>query len=272
MSTDGDWGTPSAMTGEYFNLPKAKGHLVAIFPRGYKPFKQTKFTVQGKQSDAINCDVIDLDEIGEDGLEGKLYRNVDLMQARLIQALKPMIDGKVLGRIAQEPSAMGNPAWVLHPADADGIARANIWRESHPNFVPSTFSYSPPELQQPPVQQAPPQQQPQQWQPVPQQQTNWPTVQPQWNPPPPPPQQPPLDHWGQPQGPPPQWAVSNDSYQQAPPPPPPPPPAYPQGPPPGAQGHVGASQMSVLDRLREQNQQGWQPALNPEAERQQYGY
>lgn len=273
MTVDDGWGTPAAMTGEYFRLDKAMGHLIAVFPVGYKSHKQTKFTTAGKPSDAVNCDVVDLDELAEDGLEGKVYRNVDLMQARLIQALRPMIGGKVLGRVAKEPSQMGNPAWVLHAADEDGVARANIWRENHPNFRPSTFVYNPEAAQQVPA----PQQQSQ----GPPQQYGAPQYGPpggSWGPPGPVPGPPPppatVDHWGQPQGPPPQWAVGPEQQwsQQAPPPPPPP-----QGPPPGMQGQVGASQQSVLERLRQQ--QGWQPQggqqqppLDPSMDRQQYGY
>lgn len=160
-----EWDDPAANTGEFIKPSALAGHLIIVWPIGYVPHIQTRFTRVDKPSDAVCCDVVDLDSMGDDGIMGKLYRNNNFMQAKLIASLRPKIGSKILGHVGQEPSRSGmSPAWVIISAsqDHEAVARANAWLQSHPNFVPTEF------LPYEPRQQQPQQQQPQMGQQVPQ--------------------------------------------------------------------------------------------------------
>ncbi len=141
-SFDDDWGRPVENSGEYARPELLAGHLLIVFPLGYVPFLLTKFTVPGKKSDAICCDVVDLDDKDEAGNAGKIYRTSNLMQARIIQDLKPFIGRKVLGRVGKGVSKNGmNPPWVITDMSADPalMERARAWAQANPNFVKSEF-------------------------------------------------------------------------------------------------------------------------------------
>ncbi len=183
MSFDDDWGRPVESSGEFARPEGLAGHLIVVFPLGYVPFIQTRFTVQGKKSDAICCDIVDLDDKDEYGQPGKVYRSSNLMQAQLIVGLRPFIGRKVLGTIGKGVGKSGmNPPWVITDMSGDPACmdRARAWAAAHPDFVKSPFTARdeeapaaaaaqlPPDLRQytnPPAQQArasytPPQHQP----------------------------------------------------------------------------------------------------------------
>lgn len=141
MSFDDDWGRP-VETGEYARPENLNGHLLIVFPLGYVPFIQTKFTVPGKKSDAICCDIIDLDDKDESGQPGKVYRQSNLMQGQLIATLRPWIGRKVLGRMGKGVSKNGmNAPWVITDMldDPSCVERAKAWSQAHPSFAKSPF-------------------------------------------------------------------------------------------------------------------------------------
>lgn len=129
-------------TGEYARVDALNGHLVLVFPIGYVDHSPTKFTVPGKKSDAIVCDVVDLDQLDEAGRPGKLFRNTWWRGARLIMALRPRVGGKVLGTIGRGTATNGmNPPWVIADSSSDAVLveRARQWAREHANFSPSPF-------------------------------------------------------------------------------------------------------------------------------------
>lgn len=138
-----EWGRPAEIGGEFVKPAQLNGHLVIIYPLGYIPFIQTRFSGQtNKPSDAIAVDVVDLDDKDEHGNPGKVYRNSNFMQAQLIAALKSQIGSKVLGVISQGVARNGmNAPWVVIDMSADQAARdrAQAWLAFNPNFRPSPF-------------------------------------------------------------------------------------------------------------------------------------
>lgn len=145
--------------GEFVKPSQLNGHLVIVYPIGYIPFIQTKFSGQsGKPSDGIAVDVVDLDDKDEQGLPGKVYRNSNFMQAQLIGALKTQIGSKVLGVIGQGVARNGmNPPWVIVDMSGDPMARerASAWLQANPTFRPSPFIVREPMAPQPQTVQGP---------------------------------------------------------------------------------------------------------------------
>jgi hypothetical protein len=129
--------------GEFVKPAQLNGHLCIVYPIGYVPHIQTKFSGQGnKPSDGIAVDVVDLDDKNEQGLPGKVYRNSNFMQSMLIASLKSQIGGKVLGTFGQGVARNGmNPPWILVDMSGDPQARerASAWLQANPNFLPSPF-------------------------------------------------------------------------------------------------------------------------------------
>jgi hypothetical protein len=167
MTMDDEWGQTVEGTGEFARPALLDGHLLIVIALGYVPHIQTRFTTAGKKSDAVSCDIIDLDDKDELGRPGKVYRNSNLMQAQLIAQLRPFIGGrKVLGRMGRGTAKNGmNAPWVISDMTADPVCRerADQWKAMNPNFVPSPFSVREPE----------PYAQPAPAQPAPQQQSNY---------------------------------------------------------------------------------------------------
>jgi len=129
--------------GEFVKPAQLNGHLCIVYPIGYVPFIQTRFSGQGnKPSDGIAVDVVDLDDKNDQGLPGKVYRNSNFMQAQLIASLKSQIGSKVLGAFGQGVARNGmNPPWILIDMSGDPQARerASAWLQANPNFQPSPF-------------------------------------------------------------------------------------------------------------------------------------
>lgn len=163
-----DWGHAAEVGGEFVKPAQLNGHLVIVYPIGYIPFIQTRFSGQGgKPSDGIAVDVVDLDDKNEQGMPGKIYRNSNFMQAHLIAALKSQIGSKVLGMISQGVAKNGmNAPWIIVDLSADPQARerGSAWIQANPDFRPTPFVLREPrpEYTQP---VAVPYQQPQQSQP-----------------------------------------------------------------------------------------------------------
>lgn len=148
MSQDEEWGRTVEGSGEFARPATLDGHLLIVYPLGYVPHIQTRFTQPGKKSDAIACDIVDLDDKDDFGRPGKMYRNSNLMQAQLIAQLRPFIGRKVLGRMGRGMSKNGmNPPWVINDmvGDPGAVAAANAWKSANPDFVPSPFALREPD-------------------------------------------------------------------------------------------------------------------------------
>lgn len=142
MSFDDEWGRTVEASAEYARPEKLEGHLIIVFPLGYIEHMQTRFTVPGKKSDAICCDIIDLDDVDESGQPGKVYRTSNLMQAQLIVGLRPFIGRKTIVRIGKGAPKNGmNAPWTAVDAvpEPGAVERAEAWMAAHPGFSKSPF-------------------------------------------------------------------------------------------------------------------------------------
>jgi hypothetical protein len=149
-----EWGRPAETGGEFVKPAQLAGHLVILFPIGYIPFIQTRFSGQSnKPSDGIVVDVVDLDDKDEYGNPGKLYRHNTFMQAQLIASLKSQIGSKILGTIGQGTARNGmNQPWVVIDMSGDETARqrGSAWIAANPHFRPSSFTPRAPQATEPP--------------------------------------------------------------------------------------------------------------------------
>lgn len=122
---------------EYVNPPDMINHLLLIWPIWYETDTYTQYPrLDGKPSDAVYVDIVDLSLADEDGYAGKVMRQAKWTQGRLIRDTKnacgtkdPMlvqmtIDGKAYQLIEQG----SNPG---------SVSMADAWRAAHPDFVPS---------------------------------------------------------------------------------------------------------------------------------------
>lgn len=137
-----EWGRAAETGGEFIQPRQLAGHLLIIYPIGYVPHIQTRFSQAGKQSDAVAVDVVDLDDKNEQGLPGRVYRNSNWMQGQIIASLRPSIGSKILATIGQGMSKSGmNPPWVIIDMFDDSTAkeRASAWLAANPDFRPSPF-------------------------------------------------------------------------------------------------------------------------------------
>lgn len=192
---DDDWGHAVDASGDFARVEQLAGHLLIILPVGYIQHSPTRFTVPGKKSDVIVCDIVDLDAADDQGQPGKIYRTAWLRQSQLIMSLRPFVGKKVLARISKGVPRNGmNPPWVVNDTSTEPGApeRARAWGAAHPEFVTSPFSQptqaAPPQDLQPQFRPAAPQYQqaapPQQFQPQPQPAYGYPPApQPQPQPP-----------------------------------------------------------------------------------------
>lgn len=140
--TEPEWERVNEATGDFARPEKLENHLVIVWALGYVPHIQTKFTTQGKKSDAVSCDIVDLDDVDQNGMPGKVYRNSNMMQGKLIAQLKNMIGTKCLGVFQRGvPSNGMNAPWILTDlsGDVNARARANAWLAANP-FTPSRFT------------------------------------------------------------------------------------------------------------------------------------
>lgn len=126
------------------------GHLLLVWAVDYIPHSPTKFSREGKPSDVIVVDVVDLDL--DDPLTnqpGFVTRGCWWRPSRLIQALKGRVGDKdpVCAWMSTGTSSQGmNAPYVLASAVADpeAVRRVREWEARTPGFMPSA----------PPAQQA----------------------------------------------------------------------------------------------------------------------
>jgi hypothetical protein len=108
---------------------------------GYIDHSPTRFSTPGKKSDAVVVDLVDLDQAGDDGYQGKVYRQVWWRPGRLIQFGKPRLGraNPVLARMIKGEMVMGNYPYELELVDHDPdcVARGTAWFQANPGFRPT---------------------------------------------------------------------------------------------------------------------------------------
>jgi hypothetical protein len=98
-------------SGSVFDPKELNGKLLLFTPTGYE---ENVSTVHGEK-DAVRVNFVVIDEA--DPTASESFEDGLIFQGRLIGSLKPKVGkGMVIGRLGQEPTAKGNPAWVLNAA------------------------------------------------------------------------------------------------------------------------------------------------------------
>lgn len=136
-----EWDEPGQGMGDRINPRDILNHLLIIWVVDYIAHSPTRFTVQGKASDVIVVDIVDLDQADERGFQGLLARKVWWRQARLIASLKGKVGTRMLSRMSQGTGSSGFNApfeLISMLSDSGCKARAEQWIKAHPEFVPST--------------------------------------------------------------------------------------------------------------------------------------
>ena len=130
-STD-PWSTPSeSSTSEYLDIKDQVGKLLLITPTKYLEHQKTKFNAD---ADVVVANVAVIDE--KDPEKSEEHADVWLLQGRLIRATKGKVgNGMVLGRLNQQETDKGNPAYDLSdPTDEDKVAARKFYATKAPPF------------------------------------------------------------------------------------------------------------------------------------------
>jgi hypothetical protein len=128
--------------------------LLIVKPTRYREGISTQYG----ESDAIQCDVVDLDDIVVDTGQPQQYRGVLWFQRVLIAGLKDEIGGLVLARMGKGTAKPGQSApWILNDATGDqaAVAKASAWLEANPGFEATQQPATPAAPVTPPVAPAP---------------------------------------------------------------------------------------------------------------------
>jgi hypothetical protein len=108
---------------------------------GYIENSPTRFTTPGKKSDAVVVDIVDLDQAGDDGYQGRVYRQTWWRPGRLIGFGRPRIGRPqpVIARMIKGEMVMGNYPYELElmDRDEDCVARGRAWFDANPGFRPT---------------------------------------------------------------------------------------------------------------------------------------
>lgn len=133
---------PEEVTGVRLNPADIVGHVLLVWAIEYKDHSPTRFTQEGKKSDVIVVDLVDLDLYDDDDKPGYLARRQWWRQGRLIQVLRPKIGSPrpMLVVMDKGTGTQGYAApYVLTSVsgDAECVNRANDWFARHPGHEPS---------------------------------------------------------------------------------------------------------------------------------------
>jgi hypothetical protein len=125
------------------------GHLLLIWAVEYIPHSPTKYSVEGKSSDVIVVDCVDLDVIDPStGQPGLLERRCWWRPGRLIGALKSRIGGQrpMLAFMSRGVADKGQPPYILVSATThdESVQRGQAWMAANPGFIPSMSQPSTP--------------------------------------------------------------------------------------------------------------------------------
>lgn len=122
----------------YLSPPDMINHLLLVWPVRYEPVTVTKYPrLDGKPSDAVYVDIVDLSVRGEDGQPGKVMRQAKWTQGRLIRDTKGAIgvgrDDPMLVQMTKD----GDAYQIIEQAHNPGsVQMAQWWLQAHPHFQP----------------------------------------------------------------------------------------------------------------------------------------
>lgn len=116
-------------------------HVLLVWATQYIEHSPTQYndgSDPNKPCDVVVVDVVDLDQLGDDGQLGLVSHGSWWRQGRLIQRLKTRVGraNPMLGRMAKGLGANGAFELVDLSADERALARAQAWYAAHPDFEP----------------------------------------------------------------------------------------------------------------------------------------
>jgi hypothetical protein len=117
-------------------------HTVLVWATDYIGHSPTQFNDGSdpkKPCDVVVVDLIDLDQVGEDGSPGLVSRGSWWRQGRLIQRLKPRVGrpNPLIGRIIKGLGPNGAFELMDLSADERALQRARSWWTINGGFIPS---------------------------------------------------------------------------------------------------------------------------------------
>lgn len=142
----------------YINPPDMIGHLLIVWPVRYEADTFTKYPRQdGRPSDAVYADIVDLNLPDENNQPGKVMRQAKWTQGRLIRDTKHAIgasrDDGMLVQMARDGDAYQLIDMTTNPG---AVQYAEGWLAAHPNFHPGQDAPQSNGNQQGPIRSTPP--------------------------------------------------------------------------------------------------------------------
>ncbi len=128
-------------------------HVLLVWAVDYIPHSPTQYNDGSdpkKPCDVVVVDVVDLDQVDEDGELGLVSRGSWWRQGRLIQRLKGRV-GKpnpMIGRMAKGVGANGAFELIDLSADAKAVSRANAWWMKNQDFTVTPYGDESPQQPQ----------------------------------------------------------------------------------------------------------------------------
>jgi hypothetical protein len=128
----------SEREGTYLNPPEMMNHLLMVWPVRYEADVYTKYPRQdGRPSDAVFVDVVDLSVADDYGQPGKVMRQARWTQGRLIRDTKHAIgvgrDDALLVQMSKDGDAY---QLIEQSANPGSVQMAEWWLSAHPQFQP----------------------------------------------------------------------------------------------------------------------------------------
>jgi hypothetical protein len=122
----------------YLNPSDMVGHLLLVWPVRYEADTVTKYPRQdGRPSDAVYVDVVDLNLPDETNQPGKVMRAAKWTQGRLIRDTKHAVgvprDGAMLVQMGKDGDAYQIIDMTTNPG---AVQYAENWLAAHPQFQP----------------------------------------------------------------------------------------------------------------------------------------
>lgn len=127
-----EWRGQSDENHEWFSFKDNVGRLLLIMPTKYETGQVTKFTKPGETQDVVRATIVVLDGPGA----GKEYPEDSIWVGRVIGQTKTKIGRKVLGRVTQKPTTMGNPAYELDAGNDADRKTARAWLDRNEFAAP----------------------------------------------------------------------------------------------------------------------------------------
>lgn len=127
----------------YVNPKDMVNHLLLVWPVRYEADTFTKYPRQdGKPSDAVFCDIVDLSLPDENGDRGKVMRACKWTQGRLIRDTKKLVGAPdpLLVSMSKDGEAF---IIVFQHRNQAAVQMANEWESRNPGFVPGANAPAP---------------------------------------------------------------------------------------------------------------------------------